>query len=556
MRIKRSLIWMILLSAILTVFTVNFVVAAEDAPFSLAVEVSASTALAKEPLAVRPGDVVTVSVKVEETPGVAATRVALKYDTQLFEPVLNKDGELDYTVGEIFDEKQTVKALDGKIVYASNFVYGTTKNSGKTGVLMTVSFRAKNTADADGAFTLVHENVGDSVRLTDAGRLNTSFTIVTGSHAVSVHNFGEGVRKDATCLADGGTSYTCTTCGYELVTDTVSATGHDWDAPSYVWADDHTACTATRVCKNDASHVETEAATVVSEITAAPTCESDGVKTFTATFENEIFETQTATEAISGGHNYGELIAKVEPTCEKPGKNAYYKCADCGKLFNESKEETTEEALAIAAKGHNYGDLIAKVDATCEGAGKNAYYKCADCGKLFDENKTETTEEALVIAAKGHDEEVIAGKDATCTEPGLTEGKKCKVCGTVTVAQTEIPAKGHDEEVIAGKDATCTEPGLTEGKKCKVCGVILAEQTEIAATGHTFGEWTETKKATTKAAGEESRTCSICNTVETREIPKLESNAATVIIVVCIVVVVLAGAGVGVFLFIRKKRAA
>ena len=556
MRIKRSLIWMILLSAILTVFTVNFVVAAEDAPFSLAVEVSASTALAKEPLAVRPGDVVTVSVKVEETPGVAATRVALKYDTQLFEPVLNKDGELDYTVGEIFDEKQTVKALDGKIVYASNFVYGTTKNSGKTGVLMTVSFRAKNTADADGAFTLVHENVGDSVRLTDAGRLNTSFTIVTGSHAVSVHNFGEGVRKDATCLADGGTSYTCTTCGYELVTDTVSATGHDWDAPSYVWADDHTACTATRVCKNDASHVETEAATVVSEITAAPTCESDGVKTFTATFENEIFETQTATEAISGGHNYGELIAKVEPTCEKPGKNAYYKCADCGKLFNESKEETTEEALAIAAKGHNYGDLIAKVDATCEGAGKNAYYKCADCGKLFDENKAETTEEALVIAAKGHDEEVIAGKDATCTEPGLTEGKKCKVCGTVTVAQTEVPAKGHDEEVIAGKDATCTEPGLTEGKKCKVCGVILAEQTEIAATGHTFGEWTETKKATTKAAGEESRTCSICNTVETREIPKLESNAATVIIIVCIVVVVLAGAGVGVFFFIRKKRAA
>ena len=556
MRIKRSLIWMILLSAILTVFTVNFVVAAEDAPFSLAVEVSASTALAKEPLAVRPGDVVTVSVKVEETPGVAATRVALKYDTQLFEPVLNKDGELDYTVGEVFDEKQTVKALDGKIVYASNFVYGTTKNSGKTGVLMTVSFRAKNTADADGAFTLVHENVGDSVRLTDAGRLNTSFTIVTGSHAVSVHNFGEGVRKDATCLADGGTSYTCTTCGYELVTDTVSATGHDWDAPSYVWADDHTACTATRVCKNDASHVETEAATVVSEITAAPTCESDGVKTFTATFENEIFETQTATEAISGGHNYGELIAKVEPTCEKPGKNAYYKCADCGKLFNESKEETTEEALAIAAKGHNYGDLIAKVDATCEGAGKNAYYKCADCGKLFDENKAETTEEALVIAAKGHDEEVIAGKDATCTEPGLTEGKKCKVCGTVTVAQNEIPAKGHDEEVIAGKDATCTEPGLTEGKKCKVCGVILAEQTEIAATGHTFGEWTETKKATTKAAGEESRTCSICNTVETREIPKLESNAATVIIIVCIVVVVLAGAGVGVFFFIRKKRAA
>ena len=98
-----------------------------------------------------------------------------------------------------------------------------------------------------------------------------------------------------------------------------------------------------------------------------------------------------------------------------------------------------------------------------------------------------------VIVEKGeepqphkHTEEVLAGKAATCTEAGLTEGKKCSECGEILVAQTEIPALGHKEEVVAGKDATCTEKGLTEGKKCSVCGEILVAQTEIPAKGHSY----------------------------------------------------------------------
>ena len=84
----------------------------------------------------------------------------------------------------------------------------------------------------------------------------------------------------------------------------------------------------------------------------------------------------------------------------------------------------------------------------------------------------------------GHKEETVAGKTATCTEKGLSEGKKCSVCGTVTVAQKEIPALGHKEETVAGKTATCTEKGLTEGKKCSVCGTITAAQKEIPILGH------------------------------------------------------------------------
>ena len=45
--------------------------------------------------------------------------------------------------------------------------------------------------------------------------------------------------------------------------------------------------------------------------------------------------------------------------------------------------------------------------------------------------------------------------DATCTEP-----KTCSACG-----ETEGAALGHTEETVAGTAATCTEPGMTDGKK-------------------------------------------------------------------------------------------
>ena len=93
-----------------------------------------------------------------------------------------------------------------------------------------------------------------------------------------------------------------------------------------------------------------------------------------------------------------------------------------------------------------------------------------------------TTEEA----PPPHTEEVVPPKTATCTEPGLTDGKKCSVCGEWIVKQEEIPAKGHTEEVVKGKAATCTEKGLTDGKKCSVCDAVLEEQEEIPALGHDF----------------------------------------------------------------------
>jgi hypothetical protein len=80
---------------------------------------------------------------------------------------------------------------------------------------------------------------------------------------------------------------------------------------------------------------------------------------------------------------------------------------------------------------------------------------------------------------------------ATCTTAGF-KAEICGGCGGVNSVE-DIPAS-HTEETIPGKAATATEPGLTDGVKCSVCGTILKDQEIIPATGsgecttHTPGE--------------------------------------------------------------------
>lgn len=76
-------------------------------------------------------------------------------------------------------------------------------------------------------------------------------------------------------------------------------------------------------------------------------------------------------------------------------------------------------------------------------------------------------------------------------------------------------------EIIAGKEATCTESGLTEGKKCTNCGSILEKQKEIPAKGHKYGKWTTSIAPTVDKKGEQIRKCSECGHIEKRELAKL-----------------------------------
>ena len=147
---------------------------------------------------------------------------------------------------------------------------------------------------------------------------------------------------------------------------------------------------------------------------------------------------------------------------------------DAENHWHACTDEGCEEKSDVAA--HTYGEGAVTTPATEDSEGVMTY-TCTVCGY----EKTE----AIDKLAHTHTEETIPGKAATCTEKGLTDGKKCSTCGEILVAQEEIAALGHTEETIPGKAATCTEKGLTDGKKCTVCKTVTVEQTEIAAKGHT-----------------------------------------------------------------------
>ena len=72
----------------------------------------------------------------------------------------------------------------------------------------------------------------------------------------------------------------------------------------------------------------------------------------------------------------------------------------------------------------------------------------------------------------------------TCTEPGMSNGKQCLVCGSVLEAQVIIPPLGHIEVIEEEVSASCFQTGLTMGKYCSVCGKILIPREEIPAIGH------------------------------------------------------------------------
>ena len=156
-------------------------------------------------------------------------------------------------------------------------------------------------------------------------------------------------------------------------------------------------------------------------------------------------------------HSFGILNRRIEPTCQSEGREAYYRCKECGKLFNENKDEISEKDLVIKKSNHNagnnwqsdgvkhwrkclncneildvaehyggqrnclsrkicadcnktygekgdhiYGELSREKKATCETDGVKSHYTCGVCSKIFDENKREISKENLIITKTGH----------------------------------------------------------------------------------------------------------------------------------------------------------
>ncbi len=127
---------------------------------------------------------------------------------------------------------------------------------------------------------------------------------------------------------------------------------HDFNNPTYVFSEDNKKVTATRICKTDESHIETETVSTTSAIIKEPTCIEKGTKRITSdTFKNPAFTVQTKDVDLGNGdHVYGEWIDRVEPTSEKEGTLAHKDCLVCHKHFDADNHEITDLSIPMLPK--------------------------------------------------------------------------------------------------------------------------------------------------------------------------------------------------------------
>ena len=143
-------------------------------------------------------------------------------------------------------------------------------------------------------------------------------------------------------------------------------------------------------------------------------------------------------------------------------------------------------------------------DAACTADGKTVY-TATFTNTVFAEQTKEVT-----LSQTGHTEEILEAVEATCTKTGLTEGKKCSVCGEILVKQEIVEKTAHTEEILEAVEATCTKTGLTAGSKCSVCGRTVVVQKEVEALGHTLVYFDAKNPTYTEPGWEAYELCEVC----------------------------------------------
>ena len=244
------------------------------------------------------------------------------------------------------------------------------------------------------------------------------------------------------CTNAGYTTYTCTVCGDSHVSDSVQANGHSYN-------------------------------TVVTE----PDCTNAGYTTYTCTVCGDSY---VADDVTAIGHSYDTVV--TDPTCTSGGYTTHT-CKNCGDTYVDTQ---------TSAKGHTAAEAVVEnnvaPDCTNAGSYESVVY-CTDCA-------TQLSKETVTVPATGHSHNAVVTAP-TCTEGGFTT-YTCS-CGDSYVGD-ETSALGHTEQTLDAKAPTCTEDGLTAGKKCTVCDAVIVEQEVVEALGHSWNE-----------KGEDgSRTCKVC----------------------------------------------
>ena len=252
--------------------------------------------------------------------------------------------------------------------------------------------------------------------------------------------------------------------------------GHDWGEPGYEWSDDLSQVTATRVCKRNSKHTETETVETTSKVTKPAGCTTPGETTYTASFKNEAFQTQSKTvENIDApGHTPGEAVRENEAasTCTVAGSyDAVIYCTACN-------TELSRESQTLPLADHDY--VAAVTPPTCLEQGYTTH-TCSVCGASYTD---------AYVDAPGHTPgEAVRENEAasTCTVAGSYDAViYCTACNTELSRESQtLPLADHDY-VAAVTPPTCLEQGYTT-HTCSVCGASYTDA-YVDAPGHTPGE--------------------------------------------------------------------
>ena len=437
--------------------------------------------LSPEKSTVNPGDAVKVDVVVENNPGITALGVKIDYNPEL----LTLAG---FAMNQEWGGMPT-KENDVIAAKAASWITGG-EGVALNGTVMTLEFTIAESA-ANGAVIDVSLRIGECLDTYD---------------------------EDVACSA---TPCTLTVTGGSEPVEITSVT---LDRTDLTIKENETATLKATVLPENASQAVTWSADEGINVTDGVITPAPG-KTGTFTVTAKAGE-QTAVCEVTVQHANLQKVGEKPVTCKEDGHPAYWFCDTCQRYYTDDSgaadKETSKAALTIPA-GHQYGELIAKVEATCSMNGMKAHYECSRCKKLFDENKDETTKAALTIQATGEHNWGEPDYDWAKTQDGYdcTGTVKCTVCdkqdtvkATVTAEETKTASCMVEGEMTY--TATFTGTRFTQQKKTE----------PIGKAEHKFVKVADAKAATCTADGNKAYwTCSDCHNYFNTEREQINENS-------------------------------